>query len=103
VGYSDLFLPPHTNGAVDSLGLLAEHTDINDVQTRRWAGGVRRQLKRQSAGTEYSARLDINYQHELRTYTGAVLPPSTINEASTTLAWTRQRVDQVTDRRAATS
>jgi len=97
VGYSDLFLPPHADGAVDSLGVLAEHTDINDVQTRRWAGGVTRQLKRQAGGTEYSTRLDVNYQHELRTYTGATLAPSTINEASGTLTWTRQRVDQVTD------
>jgi translocation and assembly module TamA len=101
VGYSDLYLPPHPNGAVDSLGLLAEHTDINDVQTRRWAAGVTRLLKRQAAGSEaapeYTSRMEINYQHELRTYTGAVLPPSTINEASTTLTWTRQRVDQVTD------
>ena len=97
VGYSDLILPPHASGAVDSLGLLAEHTDINDVQTRRWAAGVTRQLKRKSDGTEYNTRLDLNYQHELRTYTGAILAPSTINEASSTLTWTRQRVDQVTD------
>jgi translocation and assembly module TamA len=97
VGYTDLYLPPHPNGAIDSLGLLAEHTDINDVQTRRWAAGVTRQLKRQSAGIDYNTRFEINYQHELRTYTGAVLPPSTINEASATLTWTRNRVDQVTD------
>jgi len=95
VGYSDLYLPPHANGAVDSLGLLAEHTDINDVQTRRWAAGVTHQLKRQHAGAEYSTRMDINFQHELRTYTGAILSPSTINEASSTLTWTRQRVDDV--------
>jgi len=97
VGYTDLYLPPRPNGAVDSLGLLAEHTDINDVQTRRWAAGVTRRLKRQATGTEFDTRLDINYQHELRTYTGAVLPPSTINEASATLTWTRRQVDQVTD------
>jgi translocation and assembly module TamA len=97
VGYTDLYFPPRPNGAVDSLGLLAEHTDINDVQTRRWAAGVTRLLKRQSSGTEYTTRAELNYQHELRTYTGAVLPASTINEASTTLTWTRQRVDQVTD------
>jgi translocation and assembly module TamA len=96
VGYSDLYLPPHPDGAVDSLGLLAEHTDINDVQTRRWAAGVTRLLKRQSSGGQYTTRTDINYQHELRTYTGAVLPPSTINAVSSTLTWSRQRVDQVT-------
>jgi translocation and assembly module TamA len=99
VGYTDLYLPPRPDGAIDSLGLLAEHTDINDVQTRRWAAGVTRQLKREASGIDYNTRLDINYQHELRTYTGAVLPPSTINEASATLTWTRQRVDQVTDPR----
>jgi len=97
VGYTDLYLPPHPNGSVDSLGLLAEHTDINDVHTRRWAAGVARSLKRQFAATEYDARLDLNFQHELRSYTGAVLPASTIDVISSTVTWTRRRVDQAND------
>jgi translocation and assembly module TamA len=97
VGYTDLYFPPHPNGSVDSLGLLAEHTDINDVQTRRWAAGVARSLKRQVGATDYDTRVDLNFQHELRTVTGAILPASTIDVVSSTVTWTRRRVDQVTD------
>ena len=97
VGYTDLYFPPHPNGSVDSLGLLAEHTDINEVQTRRWAAGVARSLKRQVGATDYDTRVDLNFQHELRTVTGAILPASTIDVVSSTVTWSRRRVDQVTD------
>lgn len=121
VAYSDLYLPPKPNGALDSIGALTEHTDINNVLTRRWAVGVARTLTRTgsppdavpsdgaSGGTApaaslaaaaptYDTHFDINLQHENRRYNGAGSPPaSTIDVVSTTLAWTRRTVDHIAD------
>ncbi|HEX7156023.1 MAG TPA: BamA/TamA family outer membrane protein [Burkholderiaceae bacterium] len=121
VAYSDLYLPPKPNGALDSIGALTEHTDINNVLTRRWAVGVARTLTRTgspqaespdlphadaaapsaslpAAAPTYDTHFDINLQHENRRYNGAGSPPpSTIDVVSTTLAWTRRTVDHVTD------
>ena len=55
IGYADVYLPPFVSGARsyptrDSFGVLAEHTDIEDLQTRRVAVAGYRQWTLDTAG-----------------------------------------------------
>lgn len=100
VGYADLLLPPKPNGALDSLGGLVEHTDIENVITDRWAVGVARATTRESRDASYDTRLSVNFQREQRRLkVGSEVPPRTNDVLSTTYAWTRRTVDSITDPR----
>lgn len=97
VAYADVYLPPKPNGAIDSLGTLVEHTDIENVITNRWAVGAARALTRESGPKSTTTRLSFNYQSEVRRLRGSRLPDVDNNVLSTTYTWTRREVDQVTD------
>jgi len=47
--YADVLLPPKPNDALDSLGVLYEHTDIENQITQRWGAGAARTLSRSGA------------------------------------------------------
>lgn len=100
VFYSDLLLPPKPNGALDSLGGLVEHTDIENVITNRWAVGVARANSRQTKGATYDTRLSFNLQREERRLdSGDDVAPVTNDVLSSVYAWTRRAVDSITDPR----
>jgi translocation and assembly module TamA len=98
--YSDLLLPPKPNGALDSLGVLFERTQIEDVITHRWGAGAARTQLREGNDATIETRLAVNLQRELRrnALTPAV-PGVTSDTAFGTYTWTRRSVDEITDPR----
>ncbi len=40
IGFADILLPPKPNGALDTLGVLGERTDIQNLFTQRWGVGA---------------------------------------------------------------
>jgi translocation and assembly module TamA len=97
VAYADLLLPPKPSGALDSLGVLAEHTDIQDVITARRAAGVVRAIKHESAAASYESRITFNLQREDRRVADNSTPPVTNVVLSGVYSWTRRTVDSITD------
>jgi translocation and assembly module TamA len=95
--YSDLYLPPKPNGAIDSIGALIERTDIENVITRRWAVGVARTLTRETSDASYDTKIAFNYQDENRRLRDNSAPETTNNVVSGTFTWTRRTVDKITD------
>ncbi len=101
--YSDLLLPPKPNGALDSLGVLFERTDIENVLTHRWGTGAARTQLRESNGASIETKATLNLQRELRRFTDAPNTPSETNDVlSSTWTWTRRAVDEITDPRRGT-
>jgi len=99
VAYADLLLPPKADGALDSLGVLAEHTDIEDVITYRQAAGVVRATKHESGGIGYESRITFNLQREDRSVADNSVAPVTNVVLSGVYSWTRRTVDSITDPR----
>ncbi|GAB4463935.1 MAG: BamA/TamA family outer membrane protein [Burkholderiaceae bacterium] len=98
--YSDLLLPPKPNGALDSLGVLYERSDIEDVITHRWGAGAARTHLREAAEATIETRLALNLQRELRRNALTPdVPGVTSDTAFGTYTWTRRAVDEVTDPR----
>jgi translocation and assembly module TamA len=97
VVYADLLLPPKPNGAMDSLGVLAEHTDIEDVITNRRAVGVVRANKRETPDAAYENRITFNLQREDRRVADNSVAPVTNVVLSGVYSWTRRTVDSITD------
>lgn len=98
--FSDILLPPKPNGAMDSVGALFEHTDIENVVTQRWGAGAARAYVRESEGASIETKIGLNLQREMRRFTDAPNVPSETNDVlSSTWTWTRRAVDDVTDPR----
>ncbi|HUL65933.1 MAG TPA: BamA/TamA family outer membrane protein [Burkholderiaceae bacterium] len=97
VVYADLLLPPKPNGAMDSLGVLAEHTDIQEVITNRRAAGVVRANKRETPDAAYETRITFNLQREDRRVSDNSVAPVTNVVLSGVYSWTRRTVDSITD------
>jgi translocation and assembly module TamA len=98
VAFADLVLPPKPNGALDSLGVLAEHTDIENVITDRRAGGVARAYTHESPQATYETRISFNLQREQRRLRGVDTVPAVTNDVlSSVYSWTRRAVDSITD------
>jgi translocation and assembly module TamA len=101
VGYADILLPPKPNGARDSLGVLAERTDIQNELTERYAAGVERLYQRESrertGGVNFENRTSIKVQRETTEERGD--PASRFTNDTLTLAntWTWRRVDSLTN------
>lgn len=101
VGYADILLPPKPNGARDSLGVLAERTDIQNEITERYAAGVERLHQRESperaGGITYVNRTSIKVQRETTEQRGD--PTSRFTNDTLTLSntWTWRRVDSLTN------
>lgn len=98
-GYADVLLPPHPNGIQDSVGVLVEDSDIEDLRVRRWGlGAARSRITGRRAGNNVITRLSVNYEHENRR------TPTTdwqqLGVLSTTYAWVRRRVNNVIEPRS---
>ncbi len=98
--YGDLLLPPKPGGALDSLGVLVERTDIENVVTHRWGAGAARAHLREAKEAAIETRLALNLQRELRRNAlTPEVPGVTSDTAFGTYTWTRRAVDEVTDPR----
>ena len=98
-GYADVLLPPRPSGIQDSVGMLIEDSDIEDLRVRRWGvGAARARTVGPRAGNNVVTRWSVNYEHENRR------TPTTdwqqINSLSTTYSWVRRRVDNLIDPRS---
>ena len=117
LAFSDLLLPPKPNGALDSVGVLGERTDIQDLITRRAAIGVARahstsEIIDRDGAPAYDTRLSLKLQREtterrlsteellaLRAANQEPEPPFTSDTVTLAYNWTRRTVDSVTDPR----
>ncbi|NML28067.1 autotransporter assembly complex protein TamA [Zoogloea dura] len=91
LGYADVFLPPSLDAHLDSVGVLAERTDISGLKTQRQSVGVVRTIPR--GNTEN--RIAINYQHEILTPDGSVR--SARSALAANWSWTYRAVDSILD------
>ncbi len=96
VAYADLYFPPKPGDEQDALGALLERTDIEGVQTNRWAVGAQRAFRRESGRRGYDTQLALNFQHEDRRVEGAPQEDTVIDVVAATYAWTRRDVDSIT-------
>lgn len=94
VAYTDLYLPPKPDGTQDSVGALLENTDIEGVQTHRWAIGVQREFSRKHTRATYDHRIAFNFQRENREVAG--VEEATNDVLAGTYTITRRSVDSIT-------
>ena len=97
VGFADILLPPHADGTVDSMGVLRENTDIENVLTRRWAMGVSRAHTRESGAVTYETLVLLRLESEARRFADNSEPEQINDVATATYTWTRKAVDKITD------
>lgn len=97
VGFADILLPPHADDTVDSLGVLRENTDIENVLTRRWAMGVSRAHTRESGAVTYETLVLLRLESEARRFADNSEPEQINDVATATYTWTRKAVDKITD------
>ena len=65
--FYDVHLPPDRSGYTNSFGVLASHSDIEGVNTTRYAGGWRRNQSRKGAGSsrvEYETQWSLIAAHD---------------------------------------
>lgn len=72
--FYDLHLPPDASGYTNSFGVLASHSDIEGVDTIRYAAGWRRNQSRKGAGdsrVEYETQWSLTAAHDTTEIDGA--------------------------------
>ncbi len=89
--YADVFLPPDERFRRNSVGAMAEATDIAGLKTERYAFGAQTVQQRGSV----EQRLSLNWQHELREPDGA--SPVTSRALVPNAMWIWRRVDNLLD------
>lgn len=94
--YADVFLPPDGRFRRNSVGAMAETTDIAGLKTERYAFGAQTVQQRGSV----EQRLSLNWQNELREPDGA--EPVTSRALVPNAIWTWRRVDNRLDPRQGT-
>lgn len=94
--YADVFLPPDGRFRRNSVGVMADTTDIAGLKTERYAFGAQTVQQRGSV----EQRLSLNWQHELREPDGA--EPETSRALVPNAMWTWRRVDNLLDPRRGT-
>jgi translocation and assembly module TamA len=93
--YADLIFPPQRGGARDSVGVLVENSDIENLQVNRWGiGAARSKLTGPRDGQNVETQWAVNFEHERRET--PLDPPITLDVLSTTYTWTRRHVDDIT-------
>lgn len=98
IGFADVLLPPKPNGARDSVGVLAEQTDIENLLTRRYAAGVARERRWTGASqSDFDTRLSLSLQRETARLPGE--PDSRNDTLTLAYQWTRRTVDSITEPR----
>lgn len=105
LGYFDVHFPPTARkGYRDSVGVLVEDSDIEDVKTRRLAlGGTRLYTRRAgnpNSRAEYETRLGARIAAEEVGILG--IPSFRTNTATTTVEWLRRDVNDKYDPRDGT-
>ncbi len=94
-GYVDLLLPPKPNGARDSVGVLVEDSDIEELRVKRWSvGAARNRLRGTRGGRHIDTKLGVNFEHEERKT--PLEPVIVLDTISTTYTWIRRAVDEIT-------
>lgn len=89
--YADIFFPPDGQRHRDSIGAVAQRSDIQGLEIQRVALAASRVQLRGSI----EQRLGINWQHERQTPNGQ---PASINQALTaTVGWTWRHADDPLD------
>jgi len=89
--YADVFLPPDGKNRRNSVGLMAEGTDIQGLKTERYAFGAQTVQQRGSI----EQRLSLNWQEERREPDGALA--TTSRALVPNVMWTWRRVDNPLD------
>lgn len=89
--YSDVFLPPDDRARRNSVGGMAENTDIQGLKTSRLAFGAQSVQLRGSI----EQRLSLNWQSEKRTPAGEV--ETTSRALVPNVMWTWRRIDKLLD------
>jgi translocation and assembly module TamA len=97
VAFADVLLPPKPNGANDSVGVLTEHTDIENLLTSRWAVAAARAQTHSSDAATYDTQLSLSYQSERRRVSGSTDPAQVNDVVAATYTWSRRTVDKITD------
>lgn len=106
IGFADILLPPKPNGALDTLGVLGERTDIQNLFTQRWGVGVSRVLTEDLPDDprSYETRIALKLQREATLNRDGgiqprgVLPEKFVNDTlSLSYTWTRRNVDSLTN------
>lgn len=91
--YTDVFLPPDERNRRNSVGLMAEATDIQGLRTARYAFGAQSVQQRGSV----EQRLSINWQDERREADG--IATATSRALVPNAMWTLRQVDSVLEPR----
>ena len=90
--YLDFLLPPTEKGYKDSIGLLADRSDIQGVQQTRYAIGANRLIERQGAGrVQYETRYGLLAAYDKIDISGA--ERYNLPTATGTVQWLRRDVD----------
>jgi translocation and assembly module TamA len=89
--YGDIFLPPDTRDRRHSLGAMVEQTDIQGLQTSRFAFGAQSVQQRGSI----EQRLSLSWQSETRTPEGAL--KTTSRALVPNVMWTWRKIDNLLD------
>lgn len=96
--YADLIFPPNRSGSRDSIGMLVENSDIENLDIRRYGfGAARSKITGPRDGRNIETQLTVNFEHERRET--PLDPPVTLDVLSTTYTWTRRDVDDVANPR----
>lgn len=96
--YADVIFPPQPGGARNSVGVLFENSDIENLRVNRWGiGAARSKLTGPRDGHNVETQLAINFEHERRET--PLDPPITLDVLSTSYTWTRRDVDDITNPR----
>jgi translocation and assembly module TamA len=96
--FADLLLPPRPGGARDSVGVLVEDSDIENLRIKRWGvGAARSTISGPRTSNNIETRLSINYEDERRKT--PLDPWIELGTLSTTYNWVRRDVDDVTNPR----
>lgn len=96
LAYGDVFLPPDEKQRRNSLGLMGERTDIQNLRTERVAFGIQQIQQR----GRVEQRLSLNWQHELREPDDA--SPVTSRALAPNAMWTWRAVDSLIEPRQGT-
>ena len=97
-GYADVLLPPRPNRIQDSVGVLAEDSDVEDLHVRRWGvGAARVRTVGPRIGNNVVSRWSVNFEHENRRT--PVTDWQQLSVLSTTYSWVRREVDSLVEPR----
>lgn len=96
--FADLVLPPEPGGARDSVGVLVEDSDIENLRIKRWGvGAARSTISGPRTANNVETRLSVNYENERRKT--PLEPWIELGTLSSTYNWIRRDVDDVTNPR----